>query len=102
MYTTGCKGNKLKSVEEISYVSEHCRLSHTESGGLLVYKRVCPPSKPKSAASAASVAGEDDTATAASGARTVGVKAGRASATAAGRSKPKQPLRKRTFFGWRR
>ncbi|CAN0062472.1 unnamed protein product [Ascophyllum nodosum] len=86
------KSDRLESIEEISYVSENLRLSHTDSGVLRVYKRV----------SGGVVKGkEDDTAQSSGVSSGTGKsKAGRASATAEGRSASKQPLRKRMFFGF--
>lgn len=98
--------DQLKSIEDISYVSENCRLSHTDTGSLRVYKRVTAPPRVAAAATAAAsrAAGGDDTASALMGGGAGGGpgKAGRAAATAAGRGVGKQPLRRRMFFGWRR
>eukprot|EP00904_Undaria_pinnatifida_P000811 jgi/Undpi1/10730/HiC_scaffold_29.g13178.m1 len=97
--------DRIKSIEDISYVSENCRISHTDTGSLRVYKRVSAPPRVAAAATAsARAAAGDDTASAVVGGGGSGVgKAGRASATAAGRGGlRKQPLRKRMFFGWRR
>lgn len=98
----GSRGSKntdqLRSVEEISYVSEHYRLSHADRGVLRVYKRVAGSPRAAAAASGGNRK-EDDTFVEAGSAK---AKAGRASATAAGPASRKVPLRKRMFFGWRR
>lgn len=107
IYSSTCPDGKhskssdtLKSIEDISYVSENCRLSHTDTGILRVYKRVSAP--PRTAALAAAVASGDDTAQSAAASLAGGGSTARASATAAGRVRRKQPARKRMFFGWRR
>lgn len=83
------KGDQQGSVEDISYVSDHYRISHTDTGILRVYQRVATPPP---------CAREDDTANA------VG-KAGvgkRGAASAIRTPVRKHPIRKRMFFGWRR
>ncbi|CBJ48691.1 hypothetical protein Esi_0046_0075 [Ectocarpus siliculosus] len=96
----GRGGDRLTTIEDISYVSENYRLSHSgEQDDLRVYKRVSPPP-----------ARGDDTSAA-----MVGVAGGRkktagraAAAAAAGggaggrRGVSKLPLRRRTFFGFLR
>lgn len=108
---SGSNSDVLKSIEEISYVSENYRLSRSEDDVLRVYRRVTAPRKSTAAAAAAvavpvgaGAGAGDDTSAAMVGGGPVDEKkvAGRASATAAGRRLVKQPLRKRMFFGFLR
>ncbi|CAM9726337.1 unnamed protein product [Pylaiella littoralis] len=101
----------LKSIEEISYVSENYRISRSENDVLRVYRRVTAPRKSTAAAAAVAPVGAgaraapgDDTSAAmdAEGPFEGKNVAGRTSATAAGRRLIKQPLRKRLFFGFLR
>lgn len=106
--------DKPSAVEHISYVSEHYRISHTDSGVLKVYKRLedkKAAAKKRAAAAARSAQKnlEDDTATtgliSSGGARGGAVARKSASKQALSKSAgaaAKQPLRKRMFFGWRR
>lgn len=106
--------DKPSAIEHISYVSEHYRISHTDSGVLKVYKRLedkkaAAKRREAAATRAAQKTLEDDTATAglisSGGARGGAVTRKSASKQALSKSAgaaAKQPLRKRMFFGWRR
>lgn len=107
--SAGCGGRNgkgadhLKSIEEISYVSENFRISHTDSGVLRVCKRVSTSVRSTGGASAEDDTGANVAAMMMSDAGGEGKKAGRASATAAGRAPRRTaPLRKRMFLGWLR
>lgn len=96
--------DRLTSIEDISYVSENYRLSHSDDSVLRVYRRVDAPAR--AAATAAAAAAGDDTMAAGASAEGGKKKAGRAAAAAAatgsGVRLAKQPLRKRMFFGFLR
>ncbi|CAM9136475.1 unnamed protein product [Ectocarpus sp. 12 AP-2014] len=93
----GRGGDRLTTIENISYVSENYRLSHSgEQDDLRVYKRVSPPP----------ARGDDTSAAMVGGAGGRKKAAGRAAAAAVGaggrRGVAKPPLRRRTFFGFLR
>lgn len=99
--------DRLTSIEDISYVSENYRLSHSDDNVLRVYRRVVDP--PARAPVAATAAGDDTmvnggaaTATAMGGGKKKAGRAAAAAAAASGMSRAKQPLRKRMFFGFLR
>jgi len=112
--SANCEGSKSKgssskdggltSIEDIFYVSENYRLSHTGEDELRVYKRVTAPSPRAAAASDDTSAAMVGAGAAASAVAMGGKKAARAAAAgAAGRGGiAKQPLRRRMFFGFLR
>ncbi|CAN0482835.1 unnamed protein product [Ectocarpus sp. 8 AP-2014] len=92
----GRRGDRLTTIENISYVSENYRLSHSgEQDDLRVYKRVSPPP----------ARGDDTSAAMVGGAGGRKKTAGRAATAVGGggrRGVSKLPLRRRTFFGFLR
>ncbi|CAN0280649.1 unnamed protein product, partial [Ectocarpus fasciculatus] len=98
-------GDGLTTIEDISYVSENYRLSHSgEKDDLRVYKRVSPPParSPAAAAAAAGSRGDDTSAAMIVGAGGRKKAAARAAAVGGRRGVAKLPLRRRMLFGFLR
>ncbi|CAN0214269.1 unnamed protein product [Scytosiphon promiscuus] len=98
----GGSTDRLTSIEDISYVSENYRLSHSDDGVLRVYRRVSP--RPVRQAAAAAAAGDDTSAGLVGSGSGKSKSAGRGTAAAARelRAGARQPLLRKRFWGFLR